>query len=133
MTIDYFPHSISKAAFTCLSCRHYHNVRVKYQKMNTFIQDEIVNKILYEHHLASSSPTITTSPGAVLLPTPYLSPSSSHLQSSAPPRTLPTSGVILFLSPLPIRISPLPDLFEPQCTTKPYNTAISTLDNFKFK
>ncbi|CAF3553209.1 unnamed protein product [Rotaria sordida] len=71
MSAEYFPHGISKAAFTCLSCRHYYNVRVKYNKMNTFIQDEIVNKILYEHHIEPSSPTITTSPGVVLLPTPF--------------------------------------------------------------
>ena len=71
MPVEYFPHGISKTAFTCLSCRHYYNVRVKYTKMNTFIQDEIVNKILYEHHIESSSPTAVTSPGAVLLPTPF--------------------------------------------------------------
>ena len=71
MPIKYFPHSITQAEFTCLSCRHYYNVRVKYHKMNTFIQDEIVNKILYEHHIESSSATATTNPGAVLLPTPF--------------------------------------------------------------
>jgi hypothetical protein len=71
MTEEYFPHGITKEAFTSLSCRHYYNVRVKYHKMNTFIQDEIVNKILYEHHLESASPTATTCPGAVLLPTPF--------------------------------------------------------------
>jgi hypothetical protein len=71
MTEEYFPHSIAKQEFTCLSCRNYFNVRVKYNKMNTFIQDEIVNKILYEHHLDSSSPTATTSPGVILLPTPF--------------------------------------------------------------
>ena len=71
MTADYFPHSIAKRAFTLLSCRHCYNVRVRYNKMNTFIQDEIVNKLLYEHHLETSSPTVTTSPGAVLLPTPF--------------------------------------------------------------
>ena len=35
MSVEYFPHGISKPAFTCLSCRHYYNVRVKYNKMNT--------------------------------------------------------------------------------------------------
>lgn len=71
MTVDYFPHGICKTEFSSLSCRHYFNVRVKYQKMNTIIQDEIVNKILYDHHIESVSPTATTSPGAVLLPTPF--------------------------------------------------------------
>ncbi|CAF3639029.1 unnamed protein product [Rotaria socialis] len=71
MTADYFPHGVTKAAFTSLSCRHYHNVRVRYHKMNTIIQDEIVNRILYEHHMEFSSPTTTTNPGAVLLPTPF--------------------------------------------------------------
>jgi N-acetylmuramoyl-L-alanine amidase CwlA len=71
MSVDYFPHGITKSAFTCLSCRHYYNVRVKYHKMNTFIQDEIVNKILYEHNMDFSGPTIITSPGAVWLPTPF--------------------------------------------------------------
>ncbi|CAF5152546.1 unnamed protein product, partial [Rotaria magnacalcarata] len=71
MTADYFPHGVTKAAFTSLSCRHYYNVRVRYHKMNTIIQDEIVNRILYEHHMEFSSPTTTTNPGAVLLPTPF--------------------------------------------------------------
>jgi hypothetical protein len=71
MTEEYFPHSISKAAFTCLSCRHQYNARVKYKKMNTFVQNEIVDVILCEHHMESSSPTAITSPGAVLLPTPF--------------------------------------------------------------
>jgi hypothetical protein len=71
MTEEYFPHSIAKQEFTCLSCRHYFNVRIKYNKMNTFIQEEIVNKILAEHHMESSSPIAATSPGAVLLPTPF--------------------------------------------------------------
>jgi hypothetical protein len=71
MTVEYFPHGISKAAFTCLSCRHYCNVRVKYNKMNTFIQEEIVNKILSEHHTESTNATAAISPGAVLLPTPF--------------------------------------------------------------
>ncbi len=71
MPIEYFPHGITKDTFTCLSCRHYYNVRVKYNKMNTFIQEEIVNKILAEHHMESSSPIAATSPGAVLLPTPF--------------------------------------------------------------
>lgn len=70
MTVDYFPHSITKKAFTQLSCRHVANIRVKYHKMNTIIQDEIGNKILHEHHLELSNPTATTSPGLVLLPTP---------------------------------------------------------------
>jgi hypothetical protein len=71
MPVEYFPHGITKQAYTYLSCRHYYNVRVKYNKMNTFIQNEIVNKILCEHHMESSSPTAVTSPGAVLLPTPF--------------------------------------------------------------
>ncbi len=71
MPVEYFPHGITKGAFTCHSCRHYYNVRVKYNKMNTFIQEEIVNKILAEHHMESSSPIAATSPGAVLLPTPF--------------------------------------------------------------
>lgn len=71
MPTDYFPHGISRAEFTCLSCRHFHNARVKYHKMNTIIQDRIVNKILYEHHLESNTSTTTTSPGVVLLPTPF--------------------------------------------------------------
>jgi hypothetical protein len=71
MPVEYFPHGITKEAFTCLSCRHYCNVRVKYNKMNTIIQDEIVDKILCEHHIQSSSPTAMASPGAVMLPTPF--------------------------------------------------------------
>ncbi|CAF3640658.1 unnamed protein product [Rotaria sp. Silwood1] len=71
MPIEYFPHGITKPTFTCLSCRYFYNVRVKYHKMNTIIQNEIVNNILYEHHIESASPTSTTSPGVVLLPTPF--------------------------------------------------------------
>lgn len=71
MPVEYFPHSITEKAFTSLSCRHFYNVRVKYNKMNTFIQDEIVNKILCEHHIEPTGPTAITSPGAVLLPTPF--------------------------------------------------------------
>jgi hypothetical protein len=78
MPEEYFPHSLSKAEFTCLSCRHYYNVRVKYNKMNTFIQNEIVNKILCEHHMESSSPTAVTCPGAVLLPTPFAVSNFTH-------------------------------------------------------
>ncbi|CAF2785557.1 unnamed protein product [Rotaria sp. Silwood2] len=88
MPVEYFPHGISKAAFTCLSCRHYNNARVKYHKMNTFIQDEIVNRILYEHHIETSTPTTTTSPGLVLLPTPFdtstfMYPCLKHFQNSS--------------------------------------------------
>lgn len=71
MPVEFFPHSIAKQAFTGLSCRNYINVRVKYQKLNTFIQDEIANKILAEHHLHRTNPTANTSPGAVILPTPF--------------------------------------------------------------
>lgn len=71
MTVDFFPHSIARKSFTELSCRHVSNVRVKYHKMNTIIEDEIANKILYEHHLELTNPTAATSPGLVLLPTPF--------------------------------------------------------------
>ncbi|CAF1216648.1 unnamed protein product [Adineta steineri] len=73
MPVDYFPHSIATTEFTSLSCRHYYNVRVKYHKMNTFVQNEIANRMLYEHHMKLSAPTSTTSPGVVLLPTPFTS------------------------------------------------------------
>ncbi|CAF3289212.1 unnamed protein product [Rotaria sp. Silwood2] len=71
MPIEYFPYGITKSAFTCLSCRHIYNVRVKYHKMKTIIQNEIVNNILYEHHIESANPTSITSPGIVLLPIPF--------------------------------------------------------------
>ncbi|UJR35583.1 hypothetical protein I4U23_028336 [Adineta vaga] len=71
MTIDYYPHGITKSEFTRLSCRHYYNVRVKYQKMNTIIQNEITNPILFEHRMTGTSVTAFSSPGLVMLPTPF--------------------------------------------------------------
>ena len=68
MPVEYFPHGITKSAFIRLSCRHYHNVRVKYQKMNTIIQNEIANQILFEHHIKSANATSTTSSGVIMLP-----------------------------------------------------------------
>ncbi|CAF1320705.1 unnamed protein product [Rotaria sordida] len=68
MTVEYFPHGITKSTLTCLSCRHFYNVRIKYHKMNTIIQDEMVNSILFDHHVELANPKSRTSPGVVLLP-----------------------------------------------------------------
>lgn len=70
MSAEYFPHGVAKSLFTCLSCRHYCNVRVKYHKMNTFIREEIVSKLLCDHSIEGVSPSGVSWPGAVLLPTP---------------------------------------------------------------
>ncbi|CAF1146931.1 unnamed protein product [Adineta ricciae] len=71
MPIEYFPHGITKSAFIRLSCRHYHNVRVKYQKMNTIVQNEIANQILFEHRIKSTNATSLTSSGVIMLPASF--------------------------------------------------------------
>ena len=70
MSPEFFPHTFTKEAFTTLSCRHHYNLRVKYHKMNTFIQDELVSRILFDHSIRNIPPSSKLSPGAVLLPTP---------------------------------------------------------------
>jgi len=70
MTEDFFPHSLTKQSYTTLSCRHFSNVRVKYHKMNTIIQSEILGKILMSHSIQRGIGAVT-SPGIVVLPTPF--------------------------------------------------------------
>ncbi|CAF0950743.1 unnamed protein product, partial [Didymodactylos carnosus] len=73
MPIDFFPFGETKQVFTNSSCRHLHNPRIKYQKLFTYVQNELVNQLLTQHRIEDSTIalTISTSRGLVLLPTQF--------------------------------------------------------------